>query len=170
MEQSFSHKGIHAKCKFADSKLEIVVDIKGWLRKRHYQLAFDASDLQALRTALLACLDASSYLALPDHWIVKVDNFSWRMFGFLRTHHFTKPPEFPSLAYSDEISLLGMSQSKSRPQTQITDAFIGQRKGEQYLLLRVGQYVTQGIGNMSGSRPDTAVIPMLLLSDLLRTI
>jgi hypothetical protein len=74
------------------------------------------------------------------------------------------------LAYADEISMLGLNQSKSRPQTQITDVFIGQRKGELYVLMRVGRYVAQGVGNMSGSSPDTAVIPLGLLGALLKRL
>lgn len=63
-----------------------------------------------------------------------------------------------------------MGQSKSRPQTQVTEVYIGQRTGEQYLLLRVGHYMSEGIGNMSGSTPDTAVIPLRLLGELLKRL
>jgi hypothetical protein len=170
MEHSFIHKGITAQFKLDDLSLEIFVNIKGWVRRRSYQLIFDASDLGQLRAALLTCLDASSYQELGEGWIVKADNLSWRVFGFHRTHHFSKTIEFPSLAYADEISLLGMSQSKSRPKTHVNDAFIGHRKGEKYLLLRIGHYVSEGIGNMEGSSPDTAVIPLQLLSNLFKRI
>ena len=166
----FSHDGIQADVTITDEAVAIEVSIRGWVRKRSYQLVFAASDVQQLRAALLVCLDASLYQELPNDWIRKVENLSWRLFGFQRTHTLAKEPEFPALTYADEISLLGMGQSKSRPQTQVTDAFIGQRTGEQYLLLRVGQYMSEGIGNMSGSTPDTAVIPLRLLGELLKRL
>ncbi|WP_223788799.1 hypothetical protein [Marinicella meishanensis] len=168
--QSYSHRGMVAEFRVTDATIEIDVRIKGWVRRRHYQLVFHASTTDQLRSALLSGLDASSYQELADNWMVKVENVSWRMFGFHRTHRFPEPVEFPVLAYADEISLMGMKQKKSRPQTQITDAFIGHRKGEKYLLLRVGRYVSSGIGNNSGSTPDTAVMPLSLLNGLLKVL
>lgn len=167
---AFSHQGILADFAITDSGVEIDVKIKGWARKRRFQLKFAAGDLRQLRAALLICLDASLYQDLADDWIRKVENLSWRLFGFQRTHTLAREPDFPALAYADEVSLLGMGQSKSRPQTEVTDVFIGQRAGEQFLLLRVGHYISEGVGNMGGSSPDTAVIPLVLLGALLKRL
>lgn len=167
---SFSHQGVAADFKVTDSSWVVEVNIKGWVRRRRYRLTFATSSQTPLRSALLNCLDASSYLELADNWMVKLENASWRMFGFRRTHCFAEVIEFPPLAYADEISLLGMAQTKSRPQTQITDAFIGHRKGEDYLLLRVGHYVSEGISNMGSRSPDTVVVPLKLINGVLKVI
>lgn len=93
----FSHHGIQADVTITDEAVAIDVSIRGWVRKRRYQLIFAASDVQQLRAAFMVCMDASLYQELPNDWIRKVENLSWRLFGFQRTHSLGKEPELPVL-------------------------------------------------------------------------